>query len=387
VVARAKGEHRDRGHTRERRASHRAEPFALGLTRLLMAIGDPDHHGAQPSLDARGDPHEVETLILRGQLEESQQRPEAALRAFAQAVALAPEHPLARLHLGRLLCELGNDREAIEELEAAVALAPRSIEPLYALAVAHIATDRTREAIAALRRTIEIDKNFLDGYLNLAELLTTVGRLDDADALLARARRRFPTTGVVYDKIAGLRLRQGDIRGVVAALRAQVSVDTRNEQAYVSLVTFSLAANDVESAVTAVDELLTRHPQSWRGYYLRSILYDLADRPDRAITDLRRALRLAPEQWQPLNDLGLLLCAEAGARGEHSDEGVQLLRSASARAPTDELAPRYNLGLAYLAAGQQAAARRTVNDMVQRGPDDHALVARARTLIDDLEAA
>jgi tetratricopeptide (TPR) repeat protein len=405
---------------------HKQLAASLGLARISMSLSMVEQALAILDRTLGFAPQNVEALVLRGLVEEGRGNLTGALDYFSRASKLsqasfkpvppsaaslergdkpgrkrraqAPSAPeagsvsaadayAARYNLGRALAVARRYKEAIPELMAAAKLQPGATDPHYALGVVHKESGRMGDAILAFTRTLEIDPTFLDGYMTLADVLSEAGKQDAAEKVLLQAQSLFPDSGPVYDKLAAVCFKQGDLAKVVQTLQQQVRVQPANESAYINLATFALAGNDVPAAAAAVDALLKLDPASWRGLHLRSMLYDMADRVELAMADLREAARLAPQEWKPKNDLGTLLNAQAQKDKKAAVEAVAVLESACAVAPADELAPRYNLALAYWNAGRQADARRQADALVRSGPEGDRVVEQAREVLAAMDTA
>ena len=123
----------------------------------------------------------------------------AVRRAEAAALAGTAAEELARLDLaaiedpgnvallsarGVLLGKLGKRDEAVEVLEAAVALAPDALVPTVALANALTVSSRAKLAVDVLRRAVELAPADANLRNNLAATLVRVFRYDEARAML-----------------------------------------------------------------------------------------------------------------------------------------------------------------------------------------------------------
>lgn len=91
--------------------------------------------------------------------------PERALAAFTAAVGIAPEAPVFRLDRAEALAALGQDWEAIDELDRAIDLDPRRGE-IYALrAAAYRRVDALDLAAEDSRRAVELAPRLADAWL------------------------------------------------------------------------------------------------------------------------------------------------------------------------------------------------------------------------------
>lgn len=332
----------------------------------------------------------AEGVMLAGLLAEGRGEPEDALERFARAAELDPESWETRYHHGRALAAGGRFDEAIPELEAAAERHAEASAVSYTLGIAHASLGHAGEAVTALTRAIEVDPFFLDAYLTLADVLCAARRPEEARTVLLQAQSIRPDAAAVYDKLAAVELKLGDLPAAVAALAEEARVDPANAEAHVGLVTFALAAQDVHTAAQAVDVFEELHGEDWRAPWLRSKILDMADRPEEAAAALRQAHELGPKEWQPLNDLGTLLNAGVAEPVDGAD-AVSVLAEAAALAPSEEPAPRFNLGLAYWNMGSRAEAQKAWEAAAAAaGPaseTEHPVAVQARDAIAAMAAA
>ena len=358
----------------------------LGLARLSMGLGLSQEAGELLDRLRKKSPRNAEGLVLRALVAEGSGDLELALDLFADAVAAAPSAAFTRYQHGRALCVARRFEQAVPELQAAASLEPKAVSVHYALGVAHRELERLGDSIAAFTKALEIDPRFADCYLTLADVLCEAQREPLAEKLLKQGRALLPESGALCDKLAAVSLKLGDSRGAVEALRA-LTVTNPTEDAFVSLATVALGAGDAKSAASAIDRLLSDFPKSWRGHHLKSMLLDTADQLEPAIAELREAHRLAPQEWRPLNDLGTLLNARSLAEQAGQDEAGEVLEQAADLAPAHELAPRYNLGLAYWNAGRPRDARRVIQRMLDDAPEGHPVTAQAQQFLEAVRRA
>src|SRR5262249_13557081 len=96
----------------------------------------------------------------------------AALRAYRDALRLAPAHFYIRYNMGLLYLKLRDRREAEASFRAALELAPQAPEIHTAFGFLRAEERRPGEAEKFYRRAIELDPQFLPARHNLALLLS-----------------------------------------------------------------------------------------------------------------------------------------------------------------------------------------------------------------------
>lgn len=160
--------------------------------RVLDAI---DHRERMAELDPRDPAHPAAigaSWLHLGRFER-------ALAPLERALALAPDHSVARNNLGFALLSLGRHERAASELRRAVAARPEHLEARFNLAEAlRLAGDRTG-ALAEYRRILAVDDRLsgpLDGAARLlAARAEERGDPSAAGEAMALARRAVELTG------------------------------------------------------------------------------------------------------------------------------------------------------------------------------------------------
>jgi tetratricopeptide (TPR) repeat protein len=115
----------------------------------------------------------------------------SAEREYRLAITRDPEPgPVPHNNLGALLTQQGRLREALEQLQVAVRLAPRYLSAQVNLSVAWLRAPATRRAIEALQAAVRIDPEQAELRERLGALLLQAGRPQDAIPQLAFAAQR-----------------------------------------------------------------------------------------------------------------------------------------------------------------------------------------------------
>jgi len=116
-----------------------------------------------------------------------------AIAEAERAVALDPNHAEAYTWLAQILTYAGRPQEAIGVAEKAIRLDPRG-PPHYLsiLGLAHRLAGRYEEAIAAQKRALTRNPDFLSAHTQLAFLYSELGREEEAQAEVAEVLRINP---------------------------------------------------------------------------------------------------------------------------------------------------------------------------------------------------
>lgn len=145
------------------------------------------------------------TALLHRSLDEH----EAALAAFEKAAALASRDPKIAHGHAHTAMEAGLDAVAL--FENALSLAPRSGDVLIGLAAAEAAVGRGAAGVSRLREALEGSPLWIQGHEQLAQLLSTLGRGDEAAQSYEQSIARHPREPVLRTALFDLEVRRGRI--------------------------------------------------------------------------------------------------------------------------------------------------------------------------------
>lgn len=131
----------------------------------------------------------------------------------------------ASCYLGMLLCQCGLPDQAIDHLDRAVSLAPRTAFTLVNRGLCLVELGRERDAEADFRAALTVDSSSAPALLNLSVLLSRRGDLQEAMSLASSVEIGSP----IYPAAQRLRGRclftLGDYRGAYQAYQAAIHMD------------------------------------------------------------------------------------------------------------------------------------------------------------------
>ncbi|RQR52842.1 hypothetical protein DIE21_11970 [Burkholderia sp. Bp9140] len=247
------------------RSPDRRPPDAAQLERLLVRARNAHRDGALQHAERAYaellalDPDHPEALHLLGAVRFQQGRLDDAEPLMRRSVERQPV-PLALANYSAVLAGLGREHDALARLDEALAINPAHQRALFQRAGLLAQLARCDEACAAYDRLLELAPGFADGYVKRGDMLRALGRHDDA---LADCDRAISLAGRTFDAMRG--------RGL--ALR--------------ELGRFRDAADSYGHA-------LAQTPGSADVLFLRGVAYlDLHD-PERALADFNAAIAASP---------------------------------------------------------------------------------------------
>ncbi len=111
-----------------------------------------------------------------------------AEREFKRAIELEPKNPMARLQYAEFLALMGRRKEALNELNVARRLDPRSLPVNQAFGTLAYYSNEYRDAVKHLRNTLLLDDNFAPAHTGLGLAYEQQGQTQDAVLEFMRAR-------------------------------------------------------------------------------------------------------------------------------------------------------------------------------------------------------
>ncbi len=115
-------------------------------------------------------------LVDTGQFEEAEKQ-------FIKVLQLDPNNAVAWNNYGNALREIGRFEDAKKAYKESIRLSPKYAYPLNGLATVLIREGKTRDALPYLEKAIDLDKTFVEVYLNLGIAYHTLGEINKARTL------------------------------------------------------------------------------------------------------------------------------------------------------------------------------------------------------------
>ncbi len=234
--------------------------------------------------------------------------------AFALALATMAQAYIELAEIGAIAPENAFHR-ATEAANRAISLDPELAEAHSTIAYLRMTREFDwRGAESAFNRSLELNPNGADAYDLYGRLCSSLGRFDDAIALIARAQELDPLAHRL--DMATVLLRAGRYEQAVAVARAATDLDPAGDRAHATL--------------------------GW------ALLLNGA--PDEGIGHLQKAVSLSANTTSWLGQLG-----EAYGLAGRTDEARDVLRQLEERSRTSFVSP-YTLAYVYTGLGEAERA-------------------------------
>jgi len=330
---------------------------------------------------------------------------QGALQNFQQVVRLTPGAEPGHLMVGFVLARLGRIKDAIVELEKAIALNPSDTDARTNLALAYEQTGAPAKAIphfskldeaaraqghslppaviAAYARSLAATKQWNAATTKMqaaiaadrqnAELHDEFGTLyvqhrdwTEAQREFVEAIRLKPTFALAHLHL-GIALRELDQRAELGELQEAYRLAPQNPLIAVELAkTLAIEGKDDE-AIPILQHALELAPNSTDASYQLALAYQRSGRVPDAISLLKKVVAVEPKNAAALTNLGLALC-----QARQAEDAVPFLQRAVSLAPGNSTA-RQDLAAAYVSLGQFDDAIAALRAALKLSPNEPRL--------------
>ncbi len=154
----------------------------------------------------------------------------------------------------------GKQDEAIAAYEAVLATAPGVPLVHYNLGAAYKKKGDLAKAEVSMRKAVELDPGFLDGYVGLATLLAESGKQDQAIEAIRQGIAANPQSGRLQFALGVLAEGKGDPATAKEAFLKVEQLDPQNVEAQYHLATVALNMNDKAEAIARLEKFVATAP-------------------------------------------------------------------------------------------------------------------------------
>ena len=229
-------------------------------------------------------------------------RPDDARQEYERSIALDPKIPEAQLNLGVLLLER-QPAAAVAVLRRAVELLPSESRPRYLLGLAQERSGDFSGAAESFAGATRLDPKDLDSLTRLGQVLLRLGKSADAEGKFRAALELQPNSPEALQGLAQS-LDQQKKPQAVDAYRNYLAAEPDDKAARLRLVHLLVEQQKYDEAVAENAKDNAGQPATVDDLKLRADIEINQKKLDEAITTLRRAIALAPNDAQLHGGLG-----------------------------------------------------------------------------------
>jgi len=253
--------------------------------------------------------------------------------------------------------------EALAELKRAIELDPKRVESTLALAKYHIRMGDRVKAEEVFRQAISINENSALAHSEYGKFLVQTGRGEQAESEFRRAVEVEPTNRDARFVLASFYLVNKRLDKAEEAYKALAELDKDKPEGRAILADFYSSIGRYDDAVTIYQELVAKSNDYTRGRYrLSEIMLQRGDVKG-ATDQVETVLKVNPRDMQ-----ALLLRSRIRLQGGDAQAAIEDLKEVLKQEPNSR-AGLYFMAEANLRAGKVEQARIFAGDLAKYYPD------------------
>lgn len=285
----------------------------------------------------------------------------------------------SRQALGLLYLRYGKIEESIQELEFIVAASPHDDKMRYYLATAYAENEETAKALEHFRAMKPESTYYINAQLQIAYLLDTLGKKEEARAIVDKLLASAPEKVEIYLLLSGYHENKGEFAKGIAVLREGLEKVGPNAELHFRLGILHDKSGDRKACILEIQNAIARDPDHAEALnYLGYTYADMGIRLDEAQGLIQRALALKPESGYILDSMGWVHFQQG-----RFAESVHYLEKAVHATPDDPTISEH-LGDAYVKTKQYQKALEVYRRTLNLKPQDRAEIKKKILLLERL---
>ena len=287
--------------------------------------------------------------------------------ALRRAVEASPKDLVARRELGQALVEARDLPGAQEQFEEIVRLG--RAEARDYLELGSVKADRQRDVAAGipdLRKALELDPTLIVAHQRLAHMLTTLGKVDEANGHLTAALEIEPDLAVARLQLARNHFGTGKLPEALVAVNELLRREPGHLEAILMRGRVLAGQNQPDAARQDFGRVIAASAaapsQRAEAFFNLGLIHHASNDPESAIAEYRKALDQDASHIPSLAALGAILAG----RGD-IDGALPLFVRLASRQP-DNLEVKYRLAALQMQAGDAKAAQVLFEELYRAEP-------------------
>lgn len=248
----------------------------------------------------------------------------AAIAAEVPLLSPARSRAITENNLGTALYEAGRHDDAVAAFRRAIEAQPDYVPAFNNLGVTLRAAGRTDEALAAYRDGLALRDDYPDLHYNLANALIALGRSAEATEHLARAAAANGDSAGVHNNLGTALADQGRFVEAVAEFERAVALEPASARAHRNLGNALIEIGRQDDAFRHLSQAVTLAPDDPEAHYDLGAWLLSQDRNVEAIEAFTAAIRLRPGYAEAHNNLGIAIGSTGDLTGAIAQFGEAL---------------------------------------------------------------
>lgn len=322
-------------YRKARKLSPNPETVDLDIARVLGALRRYQEALALCNQLLKSSPENLAAWRLKAQILLRENKFDDALHEFEALATQETDPTETQFRIGLIELERKNFQRAAEKFTPILEKHPENEIVRYYLASAYAGLGRNDEALAELQKIDAKDKMYTE-----AKTLT---------AYLLQQQKKY--------------------KEAIEALQTALNAKANDTKLLTFIAMLHREAGEMDQAVSIMEKVTQLEPQKDEHYFTLGVFYDDQQKKSEAITAIKKAVELNPQNAVALNYLGYAY-AEVG---EHLDQAEKLVRQALA---IDKNNGYYvdSLGWIYFKMARYQEALKQLKKAAQLTPNDAAIL-------------
>jgi tetratricopeptide (TPR) repeat protein len=261
----------------------------------------------------------------------------AAEQSYQQAIAIDPQSIAAHIGLGEIASSRGNWGVARAYFETAVALPGGSDDAAaqFWLGEALLRNSDFSRALAAYQRALQLQPQYPEALLGLAQTQYALGRADDALQTVEQAIRQRSNYAEAHLFRGKLLQEAGRFAEARAAFDAAIGANDRIAESFYRRALLAIRDGELDQAIRDLNRAIALQNNFPEAHYWLGRVYYAQGRTESALQAIQQAITLNPDYSEAIFYSGLI--AEDQANFTAARNAYQTLIS---REPTSEWGQR-----------------------------------------------
>ena len=271
--------------------------FPAWLLLGRIALGEKHYQEATSLLEnvLGQDPQNIDGRLLQTQVLLGQGETRKATEGLEQLSKTYSGVPGIKYQLALLYLQQNNLAQASDVLKQAAAINPNNIETALLLAQVNLRNNNFPDVVSGMNDLLKKHPDLRAARLQLAQAYQSMKRFDDAVATLQEQLAKTPNDSQVYFFLGTILRQQDKNEEARQAFEKSNELTPDNPANIEQLVQLDLAKKDVSSAMSKVQQLLGKTPNSAAGYFIEAEVYMATKTWDKAESALLKSLDLDPK--------------------------------------------------------------------------------------------
>ncbi len=253
----------------------------------------------------KSNPHDVDGLICKGQIQIAQGDPAGAVESLQGALRNDPDNATAHFHMGVAYAQQNDSARAESEWRDAVHDNPSLLQAQKALATLELGRGENQAALDTAQQIITSQPYAADGYLLHSQAELQTQKYSDAQHDSEEAMKRAPQNPAPYIELGAIQLTQKHYPEAEKFYQQALDKDPTSTSGLSGLMHVYVAQKNYDKAIAAANAQIAKSPNVSNFHdLLATALYDGKKDYPGAHAELQKAIDLDKNNIDAIEKLG-----------------------------------------------------------------------------------